>query len=100
MKYFHAYPGTVKTPLASHMPWYARAAIAPIFMAIGVPVEQSADSLVYALLQSDLAAYTTGGACYVDNKGSPVPNKATASEEEASKVMQHTESIIGSAAEA
>lgn len=95
VKYMHAYPGIVKTPLSQNLPWYARAGMAPIMLSMGIPAEQCAEHLVYALLQSDLGSYTTGGASFVDNKGDPITKKAIATEEECRQVMQHTAQVLG-----
>jgi hypothetical protein len=93
--YFHAYPGFVKTPLSQGLPWYARAAMSPLSVALGVSSEQCAEHLVYALLQPDVAAYKTGGACFVNEKGDAVKGKTIATESQQAKIKEHTDGIIG-----
>jgi len=102
VKYFHAYPGIVKTPLSNALPLYYRLPTQGLFWAMGTSAEHCADYLLYPFLLEEQRlrseGYEHGGAFFVDSKGGPVRSKKIPTEDERMKVVQHTEELLGRSA--
>lgn len=94
VKFMHAYPGIVKTPIFHDLPWYARMGASGISSLLGTEPKVCAEHLLYAFLAEDTKPYKTGGASFTDNKGDPVKGKVVATQEQQDKVWQHTLQIL------
>jgi len=85
----HAFPGTVRTPLADNLPFWARLPV-KCLMAVGVGVtpEDCAELMVHGMLGTD-----KGWRC-VNDQGETVTKKKVPQEDMVEKVWEHTVRMI------
>lgn len=99
-QFIHAWPGGVRTNLLRDMPWYVTWPAAALQNLVTVTPDKYADNFLKGLPESVDADKKDGRLwSYVNNKGRPISNKASWTDEELDKVADHTFSLIDQALE-
>lgn len=96
--FVHAYPGLVQTNLGHQLPWYMRVPAAGLMKVLGTSIEVCGENMVRGLYEVTAAAEKEGRfwSC-MDHKGSEVERKQVWTEEQRSKVAEHTWGMVDAA---
>jgi NAD(P)-dependent dehydrogenase (short-subunit alcohol dehydrogenase family) len=85
VSFIHAFPGTVRTPIAHGLPFYVRLPVKALnALGWGISPEDCAEFMIHGILGTE-----KGWRC-IDEKGETVPNKEVSNEEMLKKVWEHT----------
>lgn len=96
--FIHAFPGLVNTGLHRELPWYLRFPAKAITPIAGVSPDTCAERLLTgAVARAKEAEAADKFWSYINHKGNTVEGKAAWTEEQVSKVAQHTWKLIDGA---
>jgi len=96
--FVHAYPGAVSSSLDRELPWYLRVAARAAVTLIGVSPDTCAEYLLNGASECTTKGKEEGRFwSNIDNKGHLITNKLIWSEEQMSKVADHTWELVDKA---